>query len=71
MSPIDFVNKVKELFNEAPAAAESQVEFVEYTLENGTTINVDKYEVGGVVTLADGTLAPIGEHILADRNAGR
>lgn len=68
MSPIDFVNKVKELFNEAPVAAENQVEFVEYTLENGTTINVDKYEVGGVVTLADGTLAPMGEHILADKS---
>ncbi len=68
MSPIDFVNKVKELFNEAPIATESQVEFVEYTLENGTTINIDKYEVGGVVTLADGTLAPMGEHILADKS---
>lgn len=68
MSPIDFVNKVKELFNEAPVATESQVEFVEYTLDNGTTINIDKYEVGGVVTLADGTLAPMGEHILADKS---
>ena len=66
MSPIDFVNKVKELFNEAPAAAESQVEFVEYTLDNGTTISIDKYEVGGMVTLADGTVAPMGEYILAD-----
>jgi hypothetical protein len=69
MHPIDFVNKVKELFNDAPIATESQVEFVEYTLENGTTINVDKYEVGGVVTLADGTFAPMGEHILADKSA--
>ena len=68
MHPIDFVNKVKELFNEAPIATESQVEFVEYTLENGTTINIDKYEVGGVVTLADGTFAPMGEHILADKS---
>ena len=67
MHPIDFVNKVKELFNDAPIATESQVEFVEYTLENGTTINIDKYEVGGVVTLADGTFAPMGEHILADK----
>jgi len=66
MHPIDFVNKVKELFNDAPAA-ENQVEFVEYTLENGTTINIDKYEVGGIVTLADGTFAPMGEHILADK----
>jgi len=67
MHPIDFVNKVKELFNDAPIATESQVEFVEYTLENGTTINIDKYEVGGIVTLADGTFAPMGEHILADK----
>jgi hypothetical protein len=68
MHPIDFVNKVKELFNDAPIATESQVEFVEYTLENGTTINIDKYEVGGVATLADGTFAPMGEHILADKS---
>lgn len=67
MTPIDFVTKVKELFNDAPAATESQVEFVEYTLDNGTTINIDKYEVGGMVTLADGTQAPMGEYILADK----
>ena len=66
MTPIDFVTKVKELFNDAPAATESQVEFVEYTLDNGTTISIDKYEVGGMVTLADGTQAPMGEYILAD-----
>ena len=66
MNPIDFVNKVKELFNEAPATKESQAKFVEYTLDNGTTVSIDKYEVGGVVTLADGTLAPMGEYILAD-----
>ena len=66
MTPIDFVTKVKELFNDAPAATESQVEFVEYTLDNGTTINIDKYEIGGMVTLADGTQAPVGEYILAD-----
>ena len=67
MTPIDFVTKVKELFNDAPIATESQVEFVEYTLDNGTTINIDKYEVGGMVTLADGTQAPMGEYILADK----
>ena len=67
MTPIDFVTKVKELFNDAPAATESQVEFVEYTLDNGTTISIDKYEVGGMVTLADGTQAPMGEYILADK----
>lgn len=66
MTPIDFVTKVKELFNDAPIATESQVEFVEYTLDNGTTISIDKYEVGGMVTLADGTQAPVGEYILAD-----
>lgn len=66
MTPIDFVTKVKELFNDAPIATESPVEFVEYTLNNGTTINIDKYEVGGMVTLADGTQAPVGEYILAD-----
>ena len=67
MTPIDFVTKVKELFNDAPAATESQVEFVEYTLDNGTTISIDMYEVGGMVTLADGTQAPMGEYILADK----
>ena len=66
MSPIDFVNKVKELFNEAPATPENQAKFVEYTLDNGTTISIDKYEIGGMVTLTDGTVAPMGEYKLAD-----
>ena len=37
-----------------------------YTLADGTKIMIDKLEVGGVVTLEDGTPAPAGEHELAD-----
>jgi hypothetical protein len=37
-----------------------------YSLEDGTKVLIDKLEVGGVVTLEDGSPAPVGEHTLAD-----
>lgn len=60
-SPIELLQEVKKLvFQEETAAAPS------YSLEDGTKIMIDKLEVGGVVTLEDGTPAPAGEHTLAD-----
>lgn len=37
-----------------------------YTTKDGQTLNIDKYEVGGMVTLSDGTPCPMGEVYLAD-----
>jgi hypothetical protein len=60
-SPIELLQEVKKLvFQEETAPAPS------YSLEDGTKIMIDKLEVGGVVTLEDGTPAPAGEHTLAD-----
>ena len=60
-SPIELLQEVKKLvFAEETAPAPS------YSLEDGTKIMIDKLEVGGVVTLQDGTPAPAGEHTLAD-----
>jgi len=60
-NPIELLAQVKKLvFQEETAAAPS------YTLEDGTKIMVSALEVGGIVTLEDGTPAPAGEHTLAD-----
>ena len=60
-NPIELLQEVKKLvFQEETAPAPS------YSLEDGTKIMIDKLEVGGKVTLEDGTPAPAGEHTLAD-----
>lgn len=60
-SPIELLQEVKKLvFQEETAPAPS------YSLEDGTKIMIDKLEVGGIVTLEDGTPAHAGEHYLAD-----
>jgi hypothetical protein len=60
-SPIELLQEVKKLvFQEETMPAPS------YSLEDGTKILIDKLEIGGVVTLEDGTPAPVGEHTLAD-----
>ena len=60
-NPIELLQEVKKLvFQEETMPAPS------YSLEDGTKIMIDKLEVGGVVTLEDGTPAPAGEHTLAD-----
>lgn len=60
-NPIELLQEVKKLvFQEETAPAPS------YSLEDGTKVMIDKLEVGGKVTLEDGSPAPAGEHTLAD-----
>ena len=60
-NPIELLQEVKKLvFQEETMPAPS------YSLEDGTKVLIDKLEVGGVVTLEDGSPAPAGEHTLAD-----
>jgi FtsZ-binding cell division protein ZapB len=60
-NPIELLQEVKKLvFQEETMPAPS------YSLEDGTKVLIDKLEVGGVVTLEDGTPAPAGSHTLAD-----
>jgi len=61
MNPIELLAQVKKLvFQEETIGAPS------YSLEDGTKIMVSALEVGGIVTLEDGTPAPAGSHTLAD-----
>lgn len=60
-SPIELLQEVKKLvFQEETMPAPA------YSLEDGTKVLIDKLEVGGNVTLEDGTPAPAGGHTLAD-----
>jgi hypothetical protein len=60
-SPIELLQEVKKLvFQEETIPAPA------YSLMDGTKVLIDKLEVGGVVTLEDGTPAPAGSHTLAD-----
>lgn len=72
MNAQEAILKIKALFEDAPAEApmdapvETKVELMEYSLEDGTKVMIDKLEVGGKVTMEDGSNAPTGEHELAD-----
>lgn len=65
------INKIKQLFEAAaPEVGVAPVSpdvatLVDYILQDGTKISVDKLEVGGMVTI-NGTPAPDGEHQLQD-----
>jgi len=51
----------------APVAPEvTKVEMAEYSLVDGTKVMISSLEIGGMVTMADGTPAPMGEHQLMD-----
>jgi hypothetical protein len=76
MNAKDAIMQIRALFEdmpqvEAPAPAEAPaqevpVTFAEYSLMDGTKVMISELAVGGDVTLADGSPAPMGEHQLAD-----
>jgi hypothetical protein len=76
MNAKDAIMQIRALFEdmpqvEAPAPIEAPIEevpvtFAEYSLMDGTKVMISELAIGGVVTLADGTPAPVGEHQLAD-----
>lgn len=71
MNAQEAILKIKALFEDAPMTepvvpSEAKVEMMEYSLADGTKVMIDKLEVGGKVTLEDGSNAPTGEHELAD-----
>lgn len=61
MNPVELLKEVKKLVFQ-----EETMPTPGYTLADGTKVMIDKLEVGGIVTLEDGTPAPAGEHELAD-----
>jgi len=72
MNAQEAISKIKALFedNAAPVEmekpVETKVEMAEYSLADGTKIMISALEIGGEVKLEDGSIAPQGEHQLAD-----
>lgn len=72
MNPKEAILKIKALFEDMPVETpkeepkETKVEMAEYTLQDGTKVQCTELAIGGVVTLEDGSFAPMGEHTLAD-----
>ena len=76
MNAKDAIMQIRALFEdmpqvEAPAPAPAPIEevpvtFAEYSLMDGTKVMISELAIGGDVTLADGSPAPMGEHQLAD-----
>jgi len=77
MNAQEAILKIKALFEDnvapveveaevAPMVEETKVEMAEYSLMDGTKVEISSLEIGGSVTLADGTTAPMGEHELMD-----
>lgn len=72
MNAKEILEKIKAVFTEVPAETApapspepAPVEFKDYTLADGSTVSIDKLEVGGAVT-KDGAPAFEGEYTLAD-----
>jgi len=77
MNAQEAILKIKALFEENTAAPveemkaepiveETMVEMSEYSLMDGTKVEISALEIGGSVTMPDGTPAPAGEHQLVD-----
>ena len=78
MNAQEAILKIKALFEdnaapveevkaeETPIVEETKVEMAEYSLMDGTKVEISAFEIGGSVTMADGTPAPAVEHQLAD-----
>ena len=79
MNAQEAILKIKALFEEntaapveevkaeeTPIVEETKVEMAEYSLMDGTKVEITALEIGGSVTMPDGTPAPAGEHELAD-----
>lgn len=74
MNAKDAILKIRALFEDMPVeepkeeVKETKVEMAEYSLEDGTKVMISELAIDGVVTLEDGSFAPMGEHKLADGN---
>lgn len=74
MNPKEAILSIRALFEDMPKpmqeeetkVEETKVEMSEYVLEDGTKVMISSLEVGGEVTLEDGTHVPDASHKLAD-----
>jgi len=76
MNAQEAILKIKALFDDnttpieveaevAPMVEETKVEMAEYSLMDGTKVEISALEIGGLVTL-EGEPAPVGDHELMD-----
>jgi hypothetical protein len=76
MNPQEAILKIKALFDDniapieveaevAPMVEETKVEMAEYSLMDGTKVEISALEIVGLVTL-EGEPAPVGDHELMD-----
>lgn len=81
MNPKEALKQIRALFEDMPQVVEpvapiepvvpaepavTKVEMAEYSLVDGTKVMISELKIGGMVTMADGTSAPAGEHQLMD-----
>lgn len=75
MNPKEALLQIRALFEDMPQVVEpvapvtpevTKVEMAEYSLADGTKVQISALEVGGMVQMADGTPAPMGEYQLMD-----
>jgi len=72
MNSKEALQQIRALFEDMPqvvepvAPAVTKVEMAEYSLVDGTKVMISALEIGGMVTMADGSPAPVGEHQLMD-----
>jgi hypothetical protein len=75
MNTKEALMQIRALFEDMPQVVQplepvtpsvTKVEMAEYSLVDGTKVMVSALEIGGMVEMADGTPAPMGEHQLMD-----
>lgn len=69
MNAQDAILKIRALFEDAQVEEpkeEAKLEAVEYILEDGSKVMIDKLEIGGIVANSDGSQISAGEIDLAD-----
>lgn len=75
MNPKEALKQIRAIFEDMPQVVEpvapvtpevTKVQMAEYSLADGTKVQISALEVGGMVQMADGTPAPMGEYQLMD-----
>jgi hypothetical protein len=75
MNPKEALKQIRAIFEDMPpvvgpqipvAEKVTKVQMAEYSLADGTKVQISSLEVGGMVQMADGTPAPMGEYQLMD-----
>jgi hypothetical protein len=75
MNPKEALKQIRAIFEDMPPVVEPQipvsekvtkVQMAEYSLSDGTKVQISELKLGGMVQMADGTPAPMGEYQLMD-----